>query len=137
MKMTNNIIAPLENSEVDYSKYSTELRSISADLKLENCKTKQLSACSKSHIKEEDVKMQNTYTVSAILSIENEYTFSEYMSLAKNAIIDKFESFERNGFEIKSAKMMIGDTEVSFSDYDELYKTFNDLIGDSDNSKIR
>ena len=81
--------------------------------------------------------MKNIYTVAAILSFGNEYTFTEYMSLGKNDIIDKFASFERNGFEIQRAKMMIGDAEVNFKGYSDLYNTISNLNDNLDHLMTR
>lgn len=81
--------------------------------------------------------MMSIYTISAILTVGNEYMFSEYMSLSKNDIIDRFASFERNGFEILRAKMMIGDAEVNFTDYTNLYNTICNLNDDLDYSMTR
>ena len=71
--------------------------------------------------------MKNIYTVSAILSVSNEYTFSEHMSLNKKDIIDRFLSFERNGFEIRCINMTIDETEVSFKSYEDFYITIGNL----------
>ena len=81
--------------------------------------------------------MKNIYTVSAILTVGNEYMFSEYMALSKNDIIDRFESFERNGFQIQRAKMMIGDTEVNFKGYSDLYSVISNLNDELDYSMTR
>lgn len=81
--------------------------------------------------------MKNIYIVSAILSVSNEYTFTEYMSLNKSDIIDRFLSFERNGFEIRCIKMTIDETEVGFKSYEDFYITIGNLSDELNYSMTR